>query len=84
MSLLVAARTLWVLSITMFAAALVGLRWGVQISVRLMPAAQRQFADPELLHSVWVSRSAFFFVICAFCGLMGIYCSLRASEANHR
>lgn len=73
-------RLLWTACIALFVSAVVGLRWGAQISIAMLPAPQRAFADAELLHSVWVTRSIFLFLVCAVCGVLGIYYSLRASE----
>jgi len=74
------ARLLWIACIALFISAVVGLRWGAKISVAMLPASQRPFADLEVLHSMWVARSIFLFIVCAICGLVGIYYSLRASE----
>ena len=74
------ARLLWIACVALFISAVVGLRWGAQISVAMVPAPQRAFADLEVLHSIWVTRSIFLFILCAVCGVVGIYFSLRASE----
>ena len=73
-------RLLWTACIALFISAVVGLHWGAQISIAMLPAAQREYADPAVLHSVWITRSIFLFLLCAICGLLGIYYSLRASE----
>lgn len=77
-------RLLWSACVALFLAALVGLRWGAQISIALMPMPQRAFADAELLHSVWVKRTIILLLLCALCGVLGIYLSLRASDARQR
>lgn len=76
-------RLLWSTSVALFLAALVGLRWGAQISIALLPQ-QRPFADAELLHSVWIKRSILMLLLCALCGVLGIYVSLRASDARQK
>jgi hypothetical protein len=73
-------RLLWTACIALFVSAVVGLRWGAQISIALLPRPERVYADAELLRSVWITRSIFLFILCAVCGLLGIYYSLRASE----
>jgi hypothetical protein len=73
-------RLLWTACIALFVSAVVGLRWGAQISIAMLPAAERRAADPALLHSVWITRSIFLFLLSAICGLVGVYYSLRASE----
>jgi len=73
-------RLLWTACIALFVSAVVGLLWGTQISIAMLPPPQRGTADPTLLHSVWVTRSIFLFLASAICGLLGIYYSLRASE----
>ena len=80
MNFLTKVRLLWTACISLFISAVVGLRWGAQISIAMLPAAQREAADPTLLHSIWVARSIFLFLTSAICGLLGIYYSLRASE----
>ena len=80
MNFLTKVRLLWSACIALFISAVVGLRWGAQISVAMLPAAQRDAADSTLLHSVWVTRSIFLLLLSAICGLLGIYYSLRASE----
>jgi hypothetical protein len=75
-----AVRIFWSASIALFIAAIVGLRWGPQISISMLPPAQRVYADRELLHGIWISRSIFLFLMCAVCGVLGIYFSLRASD----
>ena len=77
-------RVLWTACIALFISAAVGLRWGAKISIALLPAPQRAFADAELLHSIWIKRSVFLFLTCAVCGILGIYYSLRASDASER
>jgi hypothetical protein len=79
-----AVRIFWTASIALFIAAIVGLRWGPQISIALLPAPQRAYADRELLHGMWISRSIFLFLMCAVCGLLGIYFSVRASDRQQR
>lgn len=76
-------RVFWSACIVLFIAALVGLRWGAQISIALLSPPQRIYADPDLLHSIWIKRSIGLFLLCAFCGVMGIYFSLRASDIHH-
>lgn len=80
MNFLTKVRLLWTACIALFVSAVVGLRWGAQISIALLPKPQRVYADAELLRSVWITRSIFLFILCAVCGLLGIYYSLRASE----
>ena len=80
MNLLTKVRLLWTACIALFISAVVGLRWGAQISIAMLPATKRDAADPTLLHSIWVTRSIFLFLTSAICGLLGIYYSLRASE----
>lgn len=77
-------RLLWSACVLLFIAAIMGLRWGAQISLQLMPMPQRAFADAELLHSIWVKRSIAMLLLCAFCGVLGIYWSLRASEVEQK
>ena len=79
-----AVRVLWAACIALFVSALVGLRWGAQISIALLPPAQRMYADRELLHGIWVMRSIFLFLLCALCGVLGIYFSVRASDVPDR
>jgi hypothetical protein len=50
----------------------------------MLPKPQRAFADAELLHSVWITRSIFLFLASAVCGVFGVYYSLRASELSDR
>jgi hypothetical protein len=73
-------RLFWSTCIVLFIAALIGLRWGAQISIALLPPPQRLYADPDFLHSIWIKRSIGLFLLCAFCGVMGIYFSLRAAD----
>lgn len=80
MNFLTKTHVLWTACIALFISAVVGLRWGAKISIALLPASQRAYADAELLHSVWIARSIFLLILCAVCGLLGIYYSLRASE----
>ena len=80
MNFLTRVRLLWTASVALFVSAVVGLGWGAKISIALLPAAQRAAADAELLHSFWVTRSVFLFLLSAICGVLGIYYSLRASE----
>ena len=77
-------RIFWSACVALFASALVGLRWGAQISIALLPQPQRAYADADLLHSVWIKRSIFLFILCALCGVLGIYFSLRAADARQR
>jgi hypothetical protein len=77
-------RFLWSLCVALFVAALVGLRWGAQISIALMPMPQRAFVDAELLHSIWIKRSILLLLLCAFCGVLGIYLSVRASDVRQK
>lgn len=77
-------RVLWSACIALFASAIVGLRWGAQISIALLPQPQRDIADAELLHSIWIKRSIFLLLLCAVCGVLGIYFSLRASDPRER
>jgi len=79
-----AVRIFWPACIALFFSALLGLRWGAEISIAMLPPAQRPLVDAELLHSVWVSRSIFLFILCAVCGVLGIYFSLRAADVNER
>ena len=79
-----AVRIFWPASIALFFSALVGLHWGARISMAMLPPRQRPYADAELLHSIWVSRSIFLFLMCAVCGVLGIYFSLRAADVNER
>jgi hypothetical protein len=75
-------RVLWAACVALFVSAVVGLRWGAQISVALLPASQRIYADRELLHSIWIMRSIFLFLLCAVCGVLGVYFSVRASDVR--
>jgi hypothetical protein len=75
-----AVRIFWSACIALFLSAVVGLRWGAQISIALLPFPQRNYADRELLHGMWITRSIFLFLLCAVCGVLGIYFSLRASD----
>ena len=77
-------RVLWTACIALFISALVGLRWGAQISIALLPPPQRIFADAELLHSIWIKRSIFLFLMCAGCGVLGVFFSLRAADVRER
>ena len=77
-----AVRIFWPACIALFFSALVGLRWGAQITIAMLPPEQRPYADAELLHSMWVSRSIFLFIMCAICGVLGIYFSVRAADVN--
>jgi len=73
-------RVFWSASIALFLSAVVGLGWGAQISIALLPSMERSYADRELLHGVWITRSIFLFLLCAVCGILWIYFSLRASD----
>jgi hypothetical protein len=84
MTSLARARILWLACVLLFAAAAIGLRWGAQISIALMPSAQRVYADADLLHGMWVKRAISLFVLSAICGIAGIYYGLRASDARPR
>ncbi|HWY68448.1 MAG TPA: hypothetical protein VNX88_07265 [Terriglobales bacterium] len=84
MNSLARVRILWTACIALFVSAIVGLRWGAQISIAMLPKPQRAFADAELLHSVWITRSIFLFLASAVCGVFGVYYSLRASELSDR
>ena len=75
-------RVFWSTCIALFVSALIGLRWGAQISIALLPPSQRFYADSELLHSIWVKRSIFLLLLCAACGVLGIYFSLKASDVH--
>jgi hypothetical protein len=77
-------RVLWSACIALFVSALVGLHWGAQISIALLPQAQRAFADADLLHSIWIKRSIFLFLLSAGCGVLGIYYSVRAADAQQK
>ena len=77
-------RALWSACIALFVSAIVGLKWGAQISIALLPRVERGYADADLLHSIWIKRSIFLFLLCAICGLLGIYFSLRAADAQQR
>ncbi|GEM_PF-2140848 len=79
---LTATRIFWTACIALFISAVVGLRWGAQISIALLPAQLRTYADSDLLHNMWIKRSIFLFMLCAVCGVMGIYFSLRASDRS--
>ncbi|HKR32086.1 MAG TPA: hypothetical protein VJT08_16510 [Terriglobales bacterium] len=79
---LTATRIFWTACIALFISAVVGLRWGTQISIALLPAQLRSYADSDLLHNMWIKRSIFLFMLCAVCGVMGIYFSLRASDRS--
>jgi hypothetical protein len=79
---LTATRIFWTACIALFISAVVGLRWGAQISIALLPAPLRSYADSDLLHNMWIKRSIFLFMLCAVCGVMGIYFSLRASDRS--
>lgn len=73
-------RIFWSAAIALFVSAVVGMRWGAQISIALLPSPERASADRELLHGMWITRSIFLFLMCAVCGMLGIYFSLRASD----
>lgn len=75
-------RVFWSACVALFVSALVGLRWGAQISIALLPPAQRVYADAELLHGIWIKRSIFLFLLSAVCGVLGIYFSLKASDVR--
>lgn len=77
-------RISWSACVLLFAAGAIGLRWGAQISIALMPPLQRAYADADLLHGMWVNRSILLFVLSAVCGVLGIYFSLRASDVHQR
>ena len=77
---IVGVRVFWSACVAFFIAAAIGLRWGAQISIALLPPSQRFYADADLLHSIWIKRSIFLFLLCAVCGVLGIYFSLRAAE----
>lgn len=77
---LTATRIFWTACIALFISAVVGLRWGAQISIALLPEQLRTNADSDLLHNMWIKRSIFLFMLCALCGVLGIYFSLRASD----
>lgn len=79
---LTATRIFWTACIALFISAVVGLRWGAQISIALLPAQLRTYADSDLLHNMWIKRSIFLFMLCAVCGVLGIYFSLRASDRS--
>ena len=79
---LTATRIFWTACIALFISAVVGLRWGAQISIALLPAQLRSVADSDLLHNMWIKRSIFLFMLCAVCGVMGIYFSLKASDTS--
>jgi hypothetical protein len=81
---LTAVRILWSACAALFASALVGLRWGAQIAIAMLPSDQRAYADADLLHSIWIKRSIFLFVLCAVCGTFGIYLSIRTSEVQRK
>lgn len=75
-------RVFWSACVALFVSALVGLRWGAQISIALLPPAQRVYADAELLHGIWIKRSIFLFLLAAVCGVLGIYFSIKASDGQ--
>ena len=77
-------RVLWTSCIALFVSALVGLHWGAQISIALIPQPQRSYADADLLHAIWIKRSIFLFLLSAVCGALGIYFSVREAEARSR
>lgn len=79
-----AVRTCWLFCVLLFIAAAVGLRWGTQISIALMPQSHRLYVDPALLHGMWINRSILLFVLSAICGVLGIYFSLQASDVRQR
>ena len=78
----VGVRISWWACVLLFAAGAIGLRWGAQISIALMPASQRAYADADLLHGMWVNRSILILVLSAVCGVLGIYFSLQASDVR--
>jgi hypothetical protein len=82
MTSLHAVRVLWSASIALFASAIVGLKWGAQISIALLPQTQRTYADFDVLHAIWIKRSVLLLLLCAVCGLLGVYLSVRASDAQ--
>ncbi|HJX01380.1 MAG TPA: hypothetical protein VJ453_14500 [Terriglobales bacterium] len=84
MNPLATVRILWAACIALFVSAVVGLRWGAQISIALLPTHQRASADAAVLHGVWITRSIFLFLLCAACGLLGIYFSVRAADVSRR
>ncbi|HVH87409.1 MAG TPA: hypothetical protein VM912_11840 [Terriglobales bacterium] len=75
-----AVRIFWSACVALFLSAVVGLRWGAQISIALLPSPERNYVDHDLLRSVWITRSIFLFLLCALCGVLGIYFSVRASD----
>lgn len=79
-----AVRVFWSACIALFLSAVIGLRWGTQISIALLTPSQRGYADAELLHSIWLARSVFLFLLCAICGVLGIYFSVRAADTTGR
>ena len=84
MNAITRVRILWSACIALFASAIVGLRWGAQISIALLPVHQRASADVEVLHGLWITRSIFLFLLCAVCGVLGIYFSVRAADVSKR
>lgn len=78
------ARVFSAACLLLFIAAVVGLRWGVRISMDLMPPAERVRADLDLLRANWITRSISLFVLSAVCGVLGIFFSLRASDVPRR
>ncbi len=80
----IGARIFFTACLLLFVAAVVGLRWGVQISMDLLPTAERIRVDIDLLRAIWIKRSISLFVLCAVCGVLGIFFSLRASEVRQR
>jgi hypothetical protein len=80
----IGARMFSTACLLLFIAGVVGLRWGVRISLSLMQPAQRLRADTDLLHATWINRSILLFVLCAICGVLGIFFSLRASDVTDR
>ncbi|MBV9073512.1 MAG: hypothetical protein JOZ10_07780 [Acidobacteria bacterium] len=78
-----AVRVLWSACLALFVSAVVGLKWGAQISIAMMPPERRFYADADLLHAIWIKRSIFLLLMCALCGLLGIYLSVRASEPGN-
>lgn len=74
----------WIASIALFIAAVVGLRWGVQISIALLPLPQRSYADADMLKGVWRSRGVLLLLVSAACGIIGIFFSLQASGRKKR
>jgi hypothetical protein len=82
MNALTLVRILWTACIVLFLAGLAGLRWGTKLSIALLPPAQQLYADADLLHSEWIRRSIFLFLMSSVCGLLGIYFSARAADTH--